>query len=162
MAKMSETQRRYFINRVSDKIRDEIDVIKHKNSVKIAEASEKGYKKYLKEIGVDKMMSDLEKLEVSYNDLKGTLCKVCKGIDNTFWKGTSNFNHYGAFFQDQARKLADNQFSKTKEGSRIAQLEKTREEAEDYLYGLNSDSEIAIGLNKILNPSGVKFLEGGE
>ena len=62
---MSETQRRYFINRVSDKIRDEIDVIKHKNSVKIAEASGKGYKKYLKEIGVDKMMSDLEKLEVS-------------------------------------------------------------------------------------------------
>ena len=52
MAKISETQRRYFLERVQSQIGNKIQTIKHKNSAKIAEAAEKSYNGYLKEIGV--------------------------------------------------------------------------------------------------------------
>ena len=163
MAKMTETQRGYFINRVNGKISKEVNAIKLKNSVKIADATEKGYKRNLNDVGVYHLMKRLLKLEKDQKALGEKLSNVIKGIDSNAYIGFKN-NHetLSKWFKDKARIVVDGQFSKTKEGSRIAELEKLREEAVDYLYGLSNNNEIAIGLNKILNPSGVKFLEGGE
>mgnify|MGYP001595714198 CR=1 FL=1 len=163
MAKITETQRRYFITRVNDKVRGEIDVIKHKNSVRIAEATEKGYKSYLNEVGVYHLMKRLLKLEKDQLELAEKLTNIVKGIDDTAYVGYNNkHEEFTTWFKNQARLLVDKQFSETKAGARIKELEKAREDAEDYLYGLNSNTEVAQNLNKILNPTGVEFIEGSK
>ena len=162
MAKMTETQRRYFIRRVNDKVREEIDIIKHKNSVKIAEATEKGYKSYLNEVGVYHLMKRLLKLEQDQTKLVEKLTNILKGIDEHACIYNGNHKELATWFKNQARLLVDKQFSETKAGARIKELEKAREDAEDYLYGLNSNTEVAQNLNKILNPTGVKFIEGSK
>ena len=162
MAKMTETQRRYFITRVNDKVREEIDIIKHKNSVKIAEATEKGYKSYLNDVGVYHLMKRLLKLEEDQRELAEKLTNIVKGIDDTAFLYNQKHKDFTKYFKNQARILVDKQFSETKAGARIKELEKAREDAEDYLYGLNSNTEVAQNLNKILNPTGVKFIEGSK
>ena len=159
MAKMTETQRSYFIRRVNNKIYEEIDAIKHKNSIKIAEATEKGYKSYLNEIGVYHLMKRLLKLEEDQTELVEKLTNIVKGIDDTAFVYNRKYQDFTKYFKNQARILVDKQFSETKAGARIKELEKAREDAEDYLYGLNSNTEVAQNLNKILNPTGVKFIE---
>ena len=159
---MTETQRRYFIRRVNDKVREEIDVIKHKNSVKITEATEKGYKSYLNEIGVYHLMKRLLKLEKEHVELAEKLINIVKGIDDTAYVYSGKHKDFTTWFKNQARLLVDKQFSETKAGARIKELEKAREDAEDYLYGLNSNTEVAQNLNKILNPTGVKFIESSK
>ena len=159
MAKMTETQRSYFIRRVNNKIYEEIDAIKHKNSIKIAEATEKGYKSYLNEIGVYHLMKRLLKLEEDQTELAEKLTNIVKGIDDTAFVYNRKYQDFTKYFKNQARILVDKQFSETKAGARIKELEKAREDAEDYLYGLNSNTEVAQNLNKILNPTGVKFIE---
>ena len=162
MAKMTETQRSYFIRRVNNKVRDEIDTIKHKNSVKITEATEKGYKSYLNEIGVYHLMKRLLKLEEDQTELVEKLTNIVKGIDDTAFVYNRKYQDFTKYFKNQARILVDKQFSETKAGARIKELEKAREDAEDYLYGLNSNTEVAQNLNKILNPTGVKFIESSK
>ena len=162
MAKMTETQRSYFIRRVNNKIYEEIDAIKHKNSIKIAEATEKGYKSYLNEIGVYHLMKRLLKLEEDQTELVEKLTNIVKGIDDTAFVYNRKYQDFTKYFKNQARILGDKQFSETKAGARIKELEKAREDAEDYLYGLNSNTEVAQNLNKILNPTGVKFIESSK
>tara|TARA_R100001082_G_C4336214_1_gene147907 strand:+ start:134 stop:622 length:489 start_codon:yes stop_codon:yes gene_type:complete len=162
MAKMTETQRRYFIRRVNDKAREETDVIKHKNSVKIAEATEKGYKSYLNEVGVYHLMKRLLKLEKDQTELAEKLINIVKGIDDTAYVYSGKHKDLTTWFKNQARLLVDKQFSETKAGARIKELEKARQDAEDYLYGLNSNTEVAQNLNKIFNTTGVKFIEGSK
>tara|TARA_R100001015_G_C4567409_1_gene126061 strand:+ start:326 stop:814 length:489 start_codon:yes stop_codon:yes gene_type:complete len=162
MAKMTETQRGYFIRRVNDKIREEINTIKHKNSVKITEATEKGYKSYLNEVGVYHLMKRLLKLEKDQTELAEKLINIVKGIDESAYVYNGSHRDLSNWFKNQARLLVDKQFSETKAGARIKELEKAREDAEDYLYGLNSNTEVAQNLNKILNPTGVKFIEGSK
>lgn len=162
MAKMTETQRSYFIRRVNNKIYEEIDAIKHKNSIKIAEATEKGYKSYLNEIGVYHLMKRLLKLEEDQTELVEKLTNIVKGIDDTAFVYNRKYQDFTKYFKNQARILVDKQFSETKAGARIKELEKAREDAEDYLYGLNSNTEVAQNLNKILNPTGVKFIESSK
>jgi len=157
MAKLSETQRHYFINRVKDSISEEINIIRQKNSVNIAKATEKGFGRYVKELGVDKMLSELKKVSERKDYLQETLSNVAHTISKyeTFYK----YEDYRQFFMKEARNIADKQFSKTKEGKRIAELEDLKTKSIDYLYGLNNNSEIARGLNAILNPKGVKLIE---
>ena len=160
MAKISETQRRYFLERVRNQINDKIQTIKHKNSAKIAEAAKNSYDSYLKEVGIDKHLKRLKALHDEIDDLKQLMGDTVKNINR--YKHCFSYSDFDDFFKEEARKIANDQFSKTKEGSRIAELEKLLEEAVDYLYGLSDNNEITIGLNKILNPSGVKFLEGSK
>ena len=157
MAKISETQRNYFIARVKDSIGEEINIIRQKNSLNIAKATEKGFGKYVKELGVDKMLSELKKVSERKEYLHETLSNVAHTISKyeTFYK----YEDYRQFFMKEARNIADKQFSKTKEGKRIAELEELKTKAVDYLYGLNNNSEITQGLCKILNPKGVKLIE---
>ena len=157
MAKLSETQRHYFINRVECSIKEEIRIIKQKNSVRIAKATEKGFGKYIKEIGIDKYLLELEKV----SERKAYLMETLTNVANTIAKYQSFYKYqdFREFFMKEARNIADKQFSKTEEGKRIAELEELLIKSTDYLYGLNNNSEIARGLNDILNPKGVKLLE---
>lgn len=157
MAKISETQRNYFINRVKGSIYEEVNTIKQKNSVRIAKAAEKGFKQFTKELGVDKYLAELKKISERRDYLQETLTNVAHTISKH--QHFYNYKDYREFFMGEARNIADKQFSKTKEGKRIAELEELKTKAVDYLYGLNNNSEISQGLCKILNPSGVKFLE---
>tara|TARA_R100000664_G_C2757966_1_gene146564 strand:+ start:3591 stop:4073 length:483 start_codon:yes stop_codon:yes gene_type:complete len=159
MAKLSETQRTYFINRVIRHINEKIDVIRHKNSTKIAKLSVDSYKKYTKEIGIDKHLSRLKKLKLETENLKHIIESTIRNIKGDSFTNCYNLNDYEKFFKEQARKIVNSQFENTKDGKEIAKLEKLKEQATDYLYGLNSNSEITQGLNKILNPSGLKLIE---
>ena len=157
MAKISETQRRYFIERVRNQINDKIQTIKHKNSAKIAKAAKNSYDSYLKEVGVDKNLKRLKALHDEIDDLKQLMGDTVKNINR--YKTCFSYSDFDDFFKEEARKIANDQFSKTKEGKEIKRLEKLQDQSTDYLYGLNTDNEITQGLNKILNPSGIKLIE---
>tara|TARA_Y100001963_G_scaffold120002_1_gene167545 strand:+ start:2595 stop:3077 length:483 start_codon:yes stop_codon:yes gene_type:complete len=158
MAKLSETQRAYFINRVSTQIQDKINVIRHKNSAKIAKMSITSYKKYTKEIGVDKLLSRLRKIQEEKDSLKNLLDTTVRNIKGSSYSNCYNVNDFEKFFKEEARKIVNNQFENTKDGKDILKLQTLRDKATDYLYGLNSNREITEGLNAILNPSGIKLI----
>ena len=157
MAKISETQRNYFINRVENSIKDEINIIRQKNSVKIALAAEIGYKDYLKELKIDRYMKELRLVSEKKDKLMRTLKDVVRTISP--YRDVYKYEDVEEFFKGQTRDIADKQFSKTEAGKRINELEDLRTKSIDYLYGLNNNSEIARGLNEILNPKGVKLIE---
>ena len=157
MAKISETQRRYFLERVRNQINDKIQTIKHKNSAKIAEAAKNSYDSYLKEVGIDKHLKRLKVLHDEIGDLKQLMGDTVKNINR--YKNCFSYSDFDDFFKEEARKIANDQFSKTKEGKEIERLEKLQDQSTDYLYGLNTNNEITQGLNKILNSCGIKLIE---
>ena len=157
MAKISETQRRYFLERVRNQINDKIQTIKHKNSAKIAEAAKNSYDSYLKEVGIDKHLKRLKVLHDEIGDLKQLMGDTVKNINR--YKHCFSYSDFDDFFKEEARKIANDQFSKTKEGKEIERLEKLQDQSTDYLYGLNTNNEITQGLNKILNSCGIKLIE---
>ena len=157
MAKISETQRRYFLERVRNQINDKIQTIRHKNSAKIAEAAKDSYDSYLKEVGVDKNLKRLKALHEEISDLKQLMGDTVKNIYR--YKHCFSYSDFDDFFKEQARNIANDQFTKTEEGKEIERLEKLQAQSTDYLYGLNTNNEITQGLNKILNSCGIKFIE---
>ena len=76
MSKMSESQRQYFLQRVSDQVYNAKRVLELKESRKKEQMITKMYPKYLKTIGINTLLDEYKKKEAAYEKSKDELLKV--------------------------------------------------------------------------------------
>ena len=170
MSKISEAQRKYFVSRVTGKMNSVIASLKQQNAAEVTKESQNKFKDYLKAINV---LEDLESLE----DLEAATTKVAERLKNTaeqiedvlreaghithydkahFWStdGSVKFKEH---FQKYCSITCSNE-AKSGIAKEISALESKRDEAIDFLYGLSNENELANGVAKILNGTGVKLI----
>ena len=170
MAKISEAQRKHFVNRIQTKMGDVISNLKQQNASEITKEAEKHLNKYLETIGVVEDLESLAELEEARDAVANRLKANCQKIQDIlkeaghikqfdevhFWE-SDNAEKYKHHFT----KFCNITCSQNNQGSvsdEINKLEAKRDEAIDFLYGLSEESELMHGVSKILEGTNVKLI----
>lgn len=172
-SKMSVQQRKYFVDRITSTINQQILVLRQANAAEVYDVSEKHYNKYLKSLKLDKTLKDFEmhrkkanalyqKMEAVYNEVKNTI------IDpNADWKERHNaptiWNSSDIKDIDKAFRWACNETARKHNGTctmskDIQALEKKRDKAIDILHGVEEFSDVMEKVNKSLKGTDVPRL----
>ena len=172
-SKMSVQQRKYFVERISSTINNQILSMRQANAAEVYDVSEKHYKKYLKSLKLDKAIKDYEfhkkeiariyqKLEAVYNEVKNTIVDP-----NADWKETQNIpSMWNSSSYDDVTKAFrwacnetarknNNGCTMTKD---IIALEKKRDKAIDILHGVEEFSDVMNKVNASLKGTEVPKL----
>ena len=177
---ISVSQRKYFEGRVKDACNEQISDIKYVNAAKIVEITKREHQLYLKKLKVDtklkayikvcKRLKDLEdELLPIVRTLKESLPNEKQGGDHsvkyTTISGCSSLTNAEdmekAFSQLHHETMKDKNMG-TKMNRQIAHIKAKKQEALDFLYGLNDLDELREGLNNILGKADIKLLGDGD
>ena len=170
MSKITEAQRKYFVNRVTGKMNNVISSLKQQNAAEVTKIAQDKFDDYLKSVNVLEDLETLEQLEDAKDKVAERLEATATQIQNvlveaghigqydtiTFWKSdkAENFRtHFQKFCNITCSKESKSGIAKE-----ISALESKRDEAVDFLYGLSNENELTHGVAKILNGTGVKLI----
>mgnify|MGYP003144484548 CR=1 FL=1 len=171
MSKISESQRKYFVQRVQDQIDDTIRTLEHKNAKKTIEISTKSYNNYLDELGVKEKLTAIIKYRNKCTELADELTPVIETIrkalkiDTSYNSGyiyindTTSARDWEKAFRACCIKAAKDNEAVTPIGKQILKLKEKKKQAVDFLYGFSDEAEIKQGVNKILTGTGITLLQ---
>ena len=172
-SKMSVQQRKYFVDRITSTINQQILTLRQANAAEVYDVSEKHYKKYLKSLKLDKAIKEhkmhkeklealYQKIEAVYNEVKNTI--VDPNADwrekqniPTIWTSSAPEDINKAFrwaCNETARKN-NNGCTMSKD---IKALEKKRDKAIDILHGVEEFADVMDKVNKSLKGTDVPRL----
>ena len=170
MSKITESQRKYFVSRVTGKMNNVIANLKQQNAAEVTKDAETNLDEYLKTVKVFDDLESLKELEEARDAVAGRLESTAKQIEDVL-KEAGHIEPYDSYnyWKDSKHAAWTQTFQKfcnvtcakeAKSGiaKEIAGLESKRDEAVDFLYGLSNESELANGVAKILTGTGVKLI----
>ena len=172
-SKMSVQQRKYFVERITSTINQQILALRQANAAEVYDVSEKHYNKYLKSLKLDKTFKDFEmhrkkanalyqKIDAVYNEVKNTIVDP-----NADWRDRANvptiWNTTDMKDIDKAFRWACNETArKNNNGCTMSKdikaLEKKRDKAIDILHGVEEFSDVMEKVNKSLKGTDVPRL----
>ena len=172
-SKMSVQQRKYFVERITSTINNQILAMRQANAAEVYDVSEKHYKKYLKSLKLNKAIKDYEfhkkqisniyqKLEAVYSEVKNTIVDP-----NADWRETQNIPTIwnSSSFEDinKAFRWACNETAKKNDKSltitdEVKKLEDKRDRAIDILYGVDEFVGTLDAVNNMLKGTNVPRL----
>ena len=171
--KISETQRKYFAQRINEEFNNEIALMKQQEAKGIEELSTTNIEEYMETIGVRNVVEQFRKKEVAFENIKKKLNTIISNLedaDPTPTSVQSRYNFYGTcpsaynykdaekYFEMKCNQLAKHHYRKS--NKEVLKLENKRKAAVDHIYGMTKNNELGVGLRKILNGTNVKFLIG--
>jgi len=172
-SKMSVQQRKYFVDRITSTINQQILTLRQANAAEVYDVSEKHYNKYLKSLKLDKTLKDFDmyrkktsalyqKIEAVYNEVKNTI------IDpNADWREKQNvptiWNNTDMKEIDKAFRWACNETARKNNNGctmtkDIQALEKKRDKAIDILHGVEEFADVMEKVNVSLKGTDVPKL----
>ena len=170
MAKISEAQRKHFVNRIQTKMNDVIGDLKQQNAAKVTQESETKFVEYCEQINVLKDLQMLKEVDSQKKVITDRLINTAQEIhsilqenghidkfSSLYLHSTEEYNTFESRFKDFCNITCskNNQGTISKE---ISKLESKRDEAIDFLYGLSEESELMHGVTKILEGTNVKLI----
>ena len=170
MAKISEAQRKHFVNRIQTKMGDVISNLKQQNAAEITKQADAKFDEYLESIGVVQDLESLRELEAARSKVAARLQANATKIQDILKEAghIQQFDEVHFWDSDDARKYEEyfRKFcnitcSQNNQGGisdEISKLESKRDEAIDFLYGLSEESELMHGVSKILEGTNVKLI----
>ena len=169
MAKISVTQRKYFVKRVEDAIDEKIAILKQQRAADVQSLSEAEYKRYLKTLKLDKTLARYKKMKEEFDLLSSRITDVYAEVLKSIGKHQYDTNvpsiYNGSSYQDVDRgfrylcnQTAQQQETETESGKLIKELENKKKSATDVLHGVNELSELTSQVNKILQGAEVPLL----
>ena len=170
MSKISEAQRKHFVNRIETKMNDVISGLKQKNAAEMTKQSQENLDDYLKAIDVLEDLESLRDLDKTREKVAERLKANCEKIQNIL-KEAGHISQYETkhYWDTDTAKTYEEHFrgfcnitcsqqSKTGISKEISILEAKRDEAVDFLYGISSENELTHGVAEILKGTGVKLI----
>ena len=173
-AKMSVQQRKYFVERISKTINEQILNLRQQSASHVYDVSEQAYAKYLKAIGLDKTIKEYNKIKPKIDELGSKISAVFDEIKNTLddpdlsWQIRQHQpSLYGASHQatdiNRAFRWCCNETAKKNDKSLsvtddIKKLEEKRDRAIDILHGVDEFSDTLDSVNKMLRGTAVPRL----
>ena len=173
-SKMSVQQRKYFVERVSKTINEQILNLRQQSASHVYDVSEQAYKKYLKAVGLDKTINKYNKLKPQIDELGDKIRAVFDEIKNTLdtedlsWQIRQNQpSLYGSNHTitdiNRAFRWCCNETAKKNDKSLtitddIKKLEEKRDRAIDILHGVDEFSDTLESVNKMLKGTAVPRL----
>ena len=173
-SKMSVQQRKYFVERISKTINEQILNLRQQTASNLYDASENAYKKYLKAIGLDKTIKEYNKLKPKLDELGNKISSVFDEIkisldnEDVSWNVRQHYpTLYGSNHQptdinrafrwccNETAKKNDNSLSMSSE---IKKLENKRDKAIDILHGVDEFTSMLNEINKTLKGTDVPKL----
>ena len=170
MSKISEAQRKHFVNRIQVKMGDVISSLKQQNAAELTTQAEENLDEYLKTIGVNEDLESMKELEDARKVIANRLKANCEKIQNILKESghIQSFDEVHFWDSDDAEKYKMNfrkfcnitcsQNNESPVSKEISKLEAKRDEAIDFLYGLSNESELMHGVSKILEGTNVKLI----
>jgi Mg2+ and Co2+ transporter CorA len=171
MSKISESQRKYFVQRVQDQVDDVIRTLEHKNAKRTIEISTKHFDSYLDDLGVKKKLKEVMKLRDKTVELTDELKPVLDTIraalnlsngydSNMIWiSDSTTARDWEKAFKICCNKAAQQNESITPIGKEILKLKEKKKQAVDFLYGFSDEAELKQGVNRILTGTGITLLK---
>jgi Tfp pilus assembly major pilin PilA len=172
-SKMSVQQRKYFVERITSTINNQILAMRQANAAEVYDVSEKHYKKYLKSLKLDKVIKDhkmhkealealYQKIEAVYSEVKNTIVdpnadwRERQDVPN-IWNSSSSEDINKAFRWacNETARQNNNGCTMTKD---IKALEKKRDKAIDILHGVEEFSDVMNKVNASLKGTEVPKL----
>jgi len=172
-SKMSVQQRKYFVERISSTINNQILAMRQANAAEVYDVSEKHYKKYLKSLKLDKAIKEhkmyKEKLEALYQKIEAVYKEVKNTIvdPNADWRERQDvpniWNSSSPEDVDKAFRWACNETARQNNNGctmtkNIKALEKKRDKAIDILHGVEEFSDVMNKVNASLKGTEVPKL----
>ena len=167
--KISVQQRKYFTKRIEEAFDEKISILRQERASDVQKLSEAEYKRYLKNLKVDKSLNRYKKLKEEHDIVAEGLVAVYNEIlknlgkyqyDNgvpTIYTGSSHGDMDKAF-RYLCNQTAFGQETETKSGRIIKELEEKKRAACDLLHGINELDGLTAEVNKILTGTGVPQL----
>ena len=175
---ISAGQRKYFEARINNACSEQISDIKYVNAAKIVEITKREHTIYLNNLGVNdkikkyvkacKEVQELEdELHPIINTLKEALPQDKQGWDTSRKYTTITTSYHNksddvvkAFSQLHQETMKDKNMG-TQMNKQIAHIKAKKQEALDFLFGLNDLNELREGLTNILGEADIKLLGDG-
>ena len=166
MAKLTEKQRQYFIDRVTDETNKEIKALELKYASTIQNTASKNFGKFIKDLNCSKLYKQVVDGEKKLTENKRQLAHIItshrtSAENNTFetrindWSTASEFEKA---LRGMASNVAEELFESTPGGAKIKRLKDVQRSAIDHIYGMTTNNEVIAGVNKILRGTNVKLL----
>ena len=170
MKSLSCQQRNYFIQRIEDEINKEINALEQLNATTISKATEKQYKLYLKETGLNKLLKEYKECESKWENVRNRMETVVLDLHHKM-EYPGKKEHYGTpstynseavekFFHQICTSIARNNFLDSPKGKRLKELERKKTEAIDVVMGMVEVEPTVVAVNKILKGTSVPLLGG--
>ena len=176
MAKLTSQQRDYFKDRIIDQFDNHLLPLEKIAAIKKAELVEEKYDEFIKELGLEKTLSEFQELHeklvhVEYrisNHLTNLneqydISERSYGRKNNYEWEWGNYEARVSQVTNALKKMCKAEceiaFKSIPEGRQIEEMKTKKREALDYIYGYDQQKELLDGLAKILMGSGVKMLE---
>ena len=172
--KMSVQQRKYFVERISKTINEQILNLRQQSASRVYDVSEAAYNKYLKAIHLDKTIKEYNKLKPKVDELGDKIRTVFDEIrqtldtDDISWSVRQNWpNLYGSNHTpgeiDRAFRWCCNETAKKNDKSLtitddIKKLEDKRDRAIDILHGVDEFNDTLGAVNNMLKGTDVPRL----
>jgi len=172
-SKMSVQQRKYFVDRITSTINNQILRLRQANAAEVYDVSEKHYKKYLKSLKLDKAIKEhkmhKEKLEALYQKIEAVYREIKNTIvdPNADWRETQNvptiWNSSSSEDISKAFRWACNETARKNNNGctmskDIVALEKKRDKAIDILHGVEEFADVMNKVNTSLKGTEVPKL----
>ena len=136
---ISAGQRKYFEGRINNACDDQISDIKYINAAKIVEITKREHTIYLKNLKVDSKLNKYTTISPTYHNAKDMV---------------------KAFSELHQETMKDKNMG-TAMNKQIAHIKAKKQEALDFLFGLNDLNELREGLTNILGEADIKLLGDG-
>ena len=170
MKSLSCQQRNYFIQRIEDEINKEINALEQLNATTISKATEKQYKLYLKETGIDKIVKEYKECESKWENVRNRMDTIVTDLhhkmdypgkkDNYGTPSTYNSESVEKFFHQICTSIARQGFLDSVKGKRLRELETKKTAAVDIVMGMVEVEPTVVAVNKILKGTNVPLLGG--
>ena len=172
-SKMSVQQRKYFVERISSTINNQILAMRQANAAEVYDVSEKHYKTYLKSLKLDKVIKDHKMHKEALESLYQKIGAVYKEVKNTIvdpnadWRETQNipniWDNSSSEDVNKAFRWACNETARKNNNSctmtkDIRALEKKRDKAIDILHGVEEFADVMAKVNESLKGTEVPKL----
>ena len=168
--KISESQRKYFANRINEEFNAEIRILKQQEAKNIQDLASTNTDEYIKTLGLTTDIRKFKKLEERYEESKkklNTIINNMEQLDPTESEIKNQYNFYGTctvwkyedvekYFSMKCNQVARDHYRK--KNDEVARLENKRRQAIDHVYGMTEHNEIVRGLTTIFKDTNVKFL----
>ena len=167
--KISVQQRKYFTERITGAINEKIAILKQQRASDVQKLSEAEYKRYLKNIKLDKTLNKYKKMKEEYDIIAQSIVVVYDEILRNLNKSRydsgvptvyagSNYKDMDKAFRYLCGQTALGQETETKSGKMIKELQAKKRAACDKLHGVAELEGLMIEVNKILKGADVPLL----
>ena len=166
MAKLTEKQRQYFIDRVKDETNLAISTLELKYASTIQKTASKNFNKFLKDLNCEKLFKAVVDGEKKLTENRRQLTNIINSnrtrVENDHYDSRVNDWSTATEFERALRGMASNVaeelFESTPGGAKIKRLKDVQRSAIDHIYGMTTNHEVIVGVNKILRGTTVKLL----